>query len=165
MDENEKTVEEVKAANTEEQAGAQGEGAQDGATEQQRKYTDADVDKIIARKIAKEREKMSKLFNEGQQESELEIRERNVLERELKADAKESLIADGMPPMLADIFNYGSKDDYEKSYNTVAKAFREIMDEEVKRRFAGPTPRVGTGTVDTDRQKVIRNAFAPSQAQ
>lgn len=35
---------------------------------------------------------MSKLFNEEQQENELEIRERNVAKREMMADAKDALV-------------------------------------------------------------------------
>lgn len=50
---------------------------------QERKYTDADVDKIVARKIAAERDKATK-----KHDTELEQRERDVLRRELTMEAR-----------------------------------------------------------------------------
>ncbi len=49
-------------------------------TEPEKKYTDEDVDRIIAKKIAAERKRMSKLFNDEQQESELDKREKGRAE-------------------------------------------------------------------------------------
>lgn len=123
----------------------------------EKKYTDADVDRIIAKKIAAERNRMQKLFNEGQQENELEKRERNVLRRELVADAKEALLKDDLPPSLADIMNYNSQEEFEESYRIISGAFREIIHREAKRRFAGSAPKVSTGQM----YDPIAEAFAP----
>ena len=101
-------IEGAGASTAEDQEGAQGN--QEGQhSEPEKKYTDADVDRIIAKKIAAERQRMQKLFTEEQQVSELETREREVLKRELKADAMDALIADGMPSSLATLMDYSRK--------------------------------------------------------
>lgn len=151
---NKTAVENVEAATTEEQAGTP-DTVKEEAPE--KKYTDADLDRIIARKIAAERKRMSKMFNDEQQ-SELEERERNVLRRELKADAKDALIESGLPTSLADILKYDSKEEYESSLKTVTSAFREIVRQSVKDSLRGQTPRRGNpGTGD-----MIRDAFSPN---
>lgn len=151
----EKMIENVDAVTTEEQTGAQGNEEQEPAVE--KKYTDADVDKIIARKIAAERKRMSKLFNEEQQESELDIRERNVLKRELRADAKDALIEQGLPSSLANLLNYDSKDDYERSFEEVSTVFREAVQLGVKDALRGNVPHGRSNGSSVDMQ--IREAF------
>lgn len=145
------------AAGTEEQAGVQSEEKQ----ELEKKYTDADVDRIIAKKIAAERKRMSKLFNEEQQESEIEIRERNVLQRELKADAKDALIAEGLPVSLADILNYNSKEDMEASCANVIKVFKEALQQAAMEHFRGRTPTASYSSIPSQGESAIKNAFAP----
>lgn len=156
-------VEGAEAASTEEVAGVQGEQVQkqgDVETEQkpEKKYTDADVDRIIARKIAAERQRMSKLFNEEQQESELEKRERNVLMRELKADAKDALVAQGLPYTLANLMDYGSKEDFEASYKEVTEVFKVALERALKDVLKGESPRKG---YMQSGDAAFRNAFAP----
>ena len=143
------------AAGTEEQAGVQSENKQ----EPEKKYTDADVDRIIAKKIAAERKRMSKLFNEEQQESEIEVRERNVMVRELKADAKDALISDGLPISLANVLNYNSKEDMEASYAEITKVFKEALQQAAIERFRGPVPKASS-TVPKG-ETAIKEAFAP----
>lgn len=151
---NKTAVENVEAATTEEQAGTPDTAGEEAP---EKKYTDADLDRIIARKIAAERKRMSKMFNDEQQ-SELEERERNVLRRELKADAKDALIESGLPTSLADILKYDSKEEYESSLKAVTSAFREIVRQSVKDSFRGQPPRRGNpGTGD-----MIRDAFSPN---
>ena len=147
-------IESAEAAGTEEQAGVQSEQKQ----EPEKKYTDADVDRIIAKKIAAERQRMSKLFNAEQQESEIEKRERNVLIRELKADAKDALIADGLPHSLSNLLSYDSKEDLERSYKEITEIFKASVEQGVKDRLKGSVPKAGYGfSGDT----ALRNAFAP----
>lgn len=158
-------IEEVDAANTEEQAGAQGEEGNDRSQASEKKYTDDDVDKIIARKIAAERKRMSKLFNEEQQENEIESRERKVLERELKADAKDALIDQGMPSSLANLMTYSSQEEYDKSFEEVSGVFREALQQEFKRRLAGNPPKASSmGSKEINREKALHDAFSPNKA-
>lgn len=151
---NKTTVENVEAATTEEQAGTLDTVGEEAP---EKKYTDADLDRIIARKIAAERKRMSKMFNDEQQ-NELEERERNVLRRELKADAKDALIQEGLPASLADILKYDSKEEYESSLKTVTAAFREIVRQAVKDSLRGQTPRRGNPSTGD----MIRDAFSPN---
>lgn len=150
-------VDAAQAADAEEQAEAQGKEGVDQAPPE-KKYTDADVDRIIARKIAAERKRMSKLFNEEQQESELEIRERNVLRRELMADAKDELIDRGLPSSLAKIMDYSSKESFDQSFKEVTDIFTSAITQGVKNALKGPVPRVGTGSAE---DAALRDAFAP----
>lgn len=129
-------IEGAGASTAEDQEGAQGN--QEGQhSEPEKKYTDADVDRIIAKKIAAERQRMQKLFTEEQQVSELETREREVLKRELKADAMDALIADGMPSSLATLMDYSSKEDFEKSYAEVTDVFRRALELNLRGSWLG----------------------------
>ncbi|SCI20215.1 Uncharacterised protein [uncultured Ruminococcus sp.] len=149
-------IESVEDVTTEKTAEVQGGEKQ----EAEKKYTDEDVDRIIARKIAAERKRMSKLFNEEQQESELEKRERAVLLRELKADAKDMLISEGLPSSLAGLLNYSSKEELSQSMAEVSAIFREAVQQGVKEKLRGETPRKGTG-VSLNAEKALANAFKP----
>lgn len=166
MDENmntlgQESVEDVGAAATGETAGAQSNGeGQTGQDDPEKKYTDSDVDRIVAKKIAAERKKMQKLFNDEQQESEIEIRERNVRKREMMADARDSLSGDGLPSALAELLDYSDQDAYQKSYESVTRIFREAVQQAAKIAFAGTSPRAGTGREHS--ADAIANAFAPS---
>lgn len=149
-------MESVEDAATGEQAVEQGKEKQ----EPEKKYTDEDLDRIIARKIAAERKKITKMFNEEQQESELETRERNVLKRELMADAKNALLDEGLPMSLASLLNYSSKEEYDISYENATTIFREALGKEFKRQLSGSTPRAGYAATD-DREKEIHEVFSP----
>ena len=113
------------------------ENVQDGQSgEPEKKYTDADVDRIIARKIAAERRKLTREID-GQRESDLDAREKNILKRELQADVKANLAAAGLPVTLADLLNYESKEACDQSYDTLIAAFREAMQGQMNVRMRG----------------------------
>lgn len=135
------------------------ESEEENADRQQKKYTDADVDRIIAKKIAAERKRMSKLFNEQQETNELEERERNVAKREMMADAKDALIKDELPYTLSGLLDYSDKESYEQSYQEVTKIFREAVQQQIKLLLKGKTPRVSTGLRDAARDPIAK-AFA-----
>lgn len=156
----EENTEVAGASTAENEEGAQGEQAQTERQEQEKKYTDADVNRIIAKKIAAERSRMQKLFNDEQQESEIEKRERNVLKRELMADARDELVNQGLPSSLAKVLDYSSKENCESSLKDVIEIFRDAMQQEYARRLGGPVPRAGVGTSGID--SAIKNAFAPN---
>lgn len=155
-------TEEAQAASVEKQAGTQDYKGQE--AEQEKKYTDADVDKIVARKIAAERKRMSKIFNEEQQENELEVRERNVLRRELMADAKDLLINDGFPSSLAKLLNYDSEESFGESYKEMTGIFNDAVQTALKDRLRGHTPIRGmtSGNKELTREKAFADAFAPN---
>lgn len=151
------------ASAAEDQEGTQGDQSGSGegepGQEPEKKYTDKDLDRIIAKKIAAERKRMTKLFNDDQQESDLDKRERDVLRRELRADAKERLASEGLPVALADLINYGDKEESEKSLDEVTATFRAAVAQGVKDALKGNAPRVSTGGRATE-SDLIRSAFA-----
>lgn len=153
----------AEASTAEDQEGTQGDQNGSGEAEPgqkpEKKYTDEDVDRIIAKRIAAERKRMSKLFNDEQQESELDKRERDVLKRELRADAKERLASEGLPVALADLINYSDKEESEKSLDEVTATFRAAVAQGVKDALKGNAPRVSTGSRATE-SDLIRSAFA-----
>ena len=147
----------VEAAAMEEKAGVQSEIKH----EAEKKYTDADVDRIIAKKIANERKRMQKLFEEEQQVSELESREQKVLLRELKVDAKEALAERGLPASLAGVLDYSDKEALESSIDEVEKVFRSAVEVGVKDRLRGTTPRASYGYSSKNYEEDLHNAFKP----
>ena len=151
------------ASAAEDQEGTQGDqsGSGEGEPRQdsEKKYTDKDLDRIIAKKIAAERKRMTKLFNDDQQESDLDKIERDVLRRELRADAKERLASEGLPVALADLINYSDKEESEKSLDEVTATFRAAVAQGVKDALKGNAPRVSTGSRATE-SDLIRSAFA-----
>lgn len=136
------SVESVVTAGTEEQAEAQ--------VDLNKKYTDSDVDRIVAKKIAAERSKAAK-----QQNEELEQREREVLRRELVIEARERLADKQLPSSLVDLMNYGSKEEFEESYDKVTGVFTEVA----KPKITGRVPHnPDSGYASRD---IIAGAFAP----
>ncbi len=136
-------IEDVEAATTDKEQ----ENGDDSERQehQEKKYTDDDVNKIVAKKIKRERERLRKAFDDEQQESELEKRERNVLKRELKADAKDMLVEEGLPYTLSNLMDYEDKEAFDKSYKEVTSIFREAVQRGVKDVLKGNIPRVSTG--------------------
>ena len=134
-----KETEEVGASTTEEQDGKKQESAMEQKPE--KKYTDADVDRIVSKRLNREREKLSKALGEGQKESELEIRERKVLERELSIEVREKLEKDGLPMELSKLMNYESAEGFTKSYEEVTSIFGQALRTAIKPYIAGRVPK------------------------
>lgn len=140
-------VEETEASTVEEKEDSPGEKSSpkiEQSKHQEQKYTDEDVNRIVAKKIAAERKRMRKLFEEEQHESDLEKREKAVLRRELVAEAKERLVDEKMPVSLANMFNYNSKEEFEESYKSATEAFNECIREKWKEILKGRTPKGGS---------------------
>ena len=117
----------------------------------EKKYSDEDLDRILAGKIARERRKLTESIS-SQLAAELD-------KRELRADAQDKLIADRLPPALAECLNYEDKEAFDKSYSSIVKAFQDALAEGVRDALRGNTPRAirGSGCSGGDR---VRDAFA-----
>lgn len=83
------------------------------------------VASITTGKLAREREKFSKQQEAEQQESDFERRERELIIRELKADARDALDAKGLPTCLSKVLRYDSKEAYEESMAGIETAGRD----------------------------------------
>lgn len=109
-------------------------------------FTEEEVNDIVRKRLNREREKLTKAFEEGTRESDLDERERNILKRELKADTLEKLAESGMPAGLADLVNYDSAEECEKSLKIVLAVFNQAVNQSVKAKARQSTPRDGSYT-------------------
>ncbi len=105
-----------------------------------RTFTEEEVNAIVQKRLNREREKLTKAFEEGTRESDLDERERNILKRELKADTLEKLAESGMPAGLADLVNYDSAEECEKSLKIVSAVFNQAVNQAVKVKARQSTP-------------------------
>lgn len=120
-------------------------------------FTEEEVNDIVRKRLNREREKLTKAFEEGTRESDLDERERKILKRELRADTLEKLAENGMPAGLADLVNYDSAEECEKSLATVSAVFNQAVNEAVRGKARQSTPRDGGGY--TGRPDPLAGAF------
>lgn len=141
------------------------EGSQSGADlhEEERRFTQDEVNDIVQKRLAKERERLSKIFQEEKQLSELEERERNVLKRELRADAIEELNKRELPTRLADLLDYSSEENFNSSMAEITAIFRCALGEKLKpyaRQATPPEGMAGSGINPNAKESAaIRKAF------
>lgn len=132
---------------TEEQKTGQQQGVDQQHEEQKegqkspKTFTEEEVNDIVRKRLNREREKLTKAFEEGTRESDLDERERKILKRELRADTLEKLAENGMPAGLADLVSYDSKEECEKSLKTVTAVFNQAVNDVVKSKARQRTPR------------------------
>lgn len=122
------------------------EAGEQEAVQKEKTFTQEEVDKIIQKRLTREREKISKAFQEGTRESDLDERERNILKRELKADTLEKLAANNMPLGLANLVDYESEESCKDSMESVLIVFNQAVHEAVKAKARQSTPREGIGS-------------------
>lgn len=160
----EKEPQEVEAATTEEKA----ESVEQEDPRKVLKYSDDDLDRIIKRRLAIQHKKFEKILNPV--ESDLDRREREVTQRELKADGKERLLEAGLPADLIKLMNINDKESFEESYKTVTTLWDEAFTQHKKDLvapylagkppLAGGTPKMYTRGNGGD---PIKKAFAPKE--
>lgn len=119
-------------------------------------FTQEDVNRIVQERLAKEKAK-----NSG--DADYAKREQELLQRELRMDAKEILIDKGLPVQLLDALNCTDKKTMEKSIATIETVFNEYKANVTKSvKFVGFQPG-GTGmvpNVETMAENIeIRNAM------
>lgn len=135
-------------------------GVNEQAEQEEKKYTDSDVDRIVSKKLKRERERVRKTLTESEQLSEIEIRERNVLKREMMADAREQLKSEGLPDGLAELMNYESKETFEESYELTKNVFNEAIKAYLIEKARGATPKAFSSPSGANDS--IAAAFSPT---
>ena len=156
-------TEEVKAEETKEEAKA---------SEPEKKYTDADVDKIVQERLAREQKKREREVAEAEKLAKMNEKEKSdykiaELEKELntlKAEksrtemmttARQMLANDGLTNVSDAILGALVTADAEQT-NEAVKAFSKLLKEEiakgVKAELAGGTPRKGGSSALTQEQ-------------
>lgn len=124
------------------------------------KYSDADVDKIIKRRLAKERAKYARLIDEQGFSDELIEREKAVTEKELRLDARERMADAGIPASFAGLLNYSDRDKFEESFKTLSEAYNSTKRAYELKSISRPAPTRGAGAPGgSDESDKLRAAF------
>lgn len=133
-----------------------GAGGDNGGGEGEKKFTQAELDEIINRRFAKlskdfetrleearkEGEKRGRMTEDEKEkadrearETKLRQREEEITRRELKADAIEKLVGDGLPKELAELLDYTDAEKCDASRESLAKVFRASVQAQVDARI------------------------------
>lgn len=119
------------------------------AKQSEKKFTQKEVDALVSEKIS-EAEKLAKMNAEQKQkyaqeklEKELSEREAVLNKRELTATAKEILASKGLPVELAEIVDTTDADKCTASIDSIEKAFASAVQKAVNERLKADPPKVG----------------------
>lgn len=125
---------------------------------EEKTFTQAEVNEIVRRRLAKEREKYTSLLD-GEGEQKLLEREKAVLKRELRADALDRIKEQNYPDSMADLLDYTDEESCRASFEKVTNVFKDLKKQAFEDAFRsrGNTPKVG-GQLQKDS---IREAFRP----
>lgn len=126
-------------------------------SQDEKKYSDSDVDAIVKKKYAKwqkeqdakvdEAKKLAKMnadekakYEREQRDKELAEREAAITKRELTATAKETLADKGLPTELSTVLDYSNAEACNESIIAVEKAFISAVNKAVEGRLKGGAP-------------------------
>ena len=138
-------------ANTPAEAGV-GAGANNTPTvtgNQEKAFTQADLDAAVAKALADkdEADRLAKLPPEEKAKAEAEAQKKEIaglqaqlLQRDLKQTAVATLDQAGYPVALADMLDYTSKESMEKSLTAVQETFKSSLEAALKEKLRGKTP-------------------------
>lgn len=128
-----------------------------------KKFSEEDLERIVKRRLAQQHKKFEKILNPV--ETELDRREREVTQRELKADGKERLLEAGLPADLIKLMNINDKESFEESYKNVTTLWDEVFTKQktefIKPYLAGKTPKITRSA--NYRGDPIKKAFTPKE--
>lgn len=129
------------------------------AKQSEKKFTQKEVDDLISEKLS-EAEKLAKMnaeqkakYEQEKHEKELADREAALTKRELTATAKEVLTEKGLPAELADIVDTTSAENCTASIEAIEKAFSAAVQKAVNDRLKSGPP-PKTGNANTGNQSV-----------
>ena len=151
--ENIETIEDNETAA--EQAGEKNEDPKGEEGKEEKTFTQDEVNEIVQKRLAKQKESLMKNLENAQQISDIEEREKNLRVRELKADTIEKLAAAGLPADLSKLINYESKEACEESFKTVCETFNSSLGTALKINARQETPKDG----DPGHGDPIKSAF------
>lgn len=157
--------------------GDEGKGGDSGADGQngEKTFTQADIDKILKKEMAKWKRQQEDAVSEAQRlanmtaeqraqeeakkrEEDLTRREAELSRRELRAQALETLAGHQLPAELADLLDYTDAEKCSASIKTVQKRWQEAVQKGVETRLAGTPPKTGGGR--NGAPKTMRDAIA-----
>ncbi len=127
-------------------AGATTPGA---AATQEKTFSQADLDAAVAKALAEREEaaRLAKLPPEERAKAEAEAKDKEIaglqaqlLQRDLKQTAVAALDQAGYPVALADMLDYTSKENMEKSLASIQDTFKSSLEAALKEKLRGKTP-------------------------
>lgn len=140
------------------------EPAKDAKPESEKKYTDADVDKLIDQKFAEWQKKQEKAVNEAKKLAEMNAQQkaeyqRDELQKELDALKKKDALAEmtktarkmlsensiNVPDELLALLVSTNAEETKTAVDGFAKVFKEALENAVKDRLKGAPPKRGSG--------------------
>ena len=117
---------------------------------------DEGFEKALGEKIA-EANKLAKMsadekakFEREKQEEDYKKRLAEVTKRELKAEAREQLVRDGLPAELAETLIYTDADSCKASMDAVKSAFNAAVEKAIDSKLKGGIPKDGAQAPDYD---------------
>ena len=119
----------------------------------------ADENLSEAEKLAKMTKEEKAQYLQQKKEKELINREAEITRKELRAEAKNTLVEKKLPAGLADVLNYADADSCSKSISAVEKAFQEAVETAVQDRLKGGKPPKKAPENNDDLEKQIEEAM------
>lgn len=127
---------------------------------EEKTFTQEEVNEIVRRRLAKEREKFTSLMD-SEGEKKLIEREKAVMKRELRMDALDKLRERHLPDRLADLVDYSNEESYTASFEKLCSVFESAIMDAVNQvrddMLKGHTPHTGAVQISNN----IRDAFRP----
>ena len=136
-------AEENNVDTTDQQGGGAGNSAAEQGTDQgtgEKTFTQEEVNKIVEKRLSRERQKIADLLGQDEAEKKLAEREKAVAYKEMRMEAAEAFSHAGIPSELLDLLDYKDKESCAKSVEAVKKAFRNSVSVGVERRLRGSAP-------------------------
>jgi len=168
--------EETQTVETVEAQGVPAEPTIETQPQDEKKYTDAEVDAIIDKKFAKwkseqeakenEAKKLAKMnadekqkYQLDQREQELADREKAIARKELTAEAKAMLSERDLPVELVNVVDLTSAETVSESITSIQKAWEESVQKGVSERMKGSAPIKNAQTVQQEVTEKWRKDF------
>lgn len=129
-------------------------------TPEERIFTQGEVNEIVQKRLARERERHTAMLNGDEFGNELAQREQAVLARELKMEAKERLQKAGLPTAAARLLHYDSEQVFEESLAAAIEVLGPMKRDAVEERFraSGRSPHKSNPAVASGGDP-LRDAF------
>lgn len=135
------------------------------AKQSEKKFTQKEVDSLIeeklseAAKLAKMNAEQKAKYEQEKFQKELADREAALNKRELTATAKEEFSSKGLPAELADLVDTTSADNCKSSIETIEKAFSAAVQKAVNDRLKQDPPKAGSANTGKSDVTSLRGAL------
>lgn len=124
---------------------------------EEKRFTQQDLDKIIERRLKRERDRITKMFTDPNEE--LSKRERAIEEKEMRLDAKGILIKNDIPIEAIDLINYKDRETMQKSIELLNKVGAMFKEQVTRKILVGGETLTKANPPQADNNDRIAKAF------